>query len=60
MQTGCADAGISAMVTLPGNTSALKAGNCSAAAAASRLEESLVPSKIVSQTPGPEHSGKAT
>jgi hypothetical protein len=42
------------------STSALKTGNRSAAAAASRLEESLAPSKIVSQVPGPEHSGNPT
>jgi hypothetical protein len=42
------------------STSALKIGNRSAATAASRSEESLAPSKIVSQAPGPEHSGKPT
>ncbi len=42
------------------SASALNPGNRSAAAAASGLEESRAPSKMLSDFPGPEHSGNAT
>ena len=47
---------VATLTVISWSTSALKAGNRSAAAAASRLDDSLAPSKIVSHTPGPEHS----